>query len=100
MLKSNGKLKLTLKSKQLPPAHPYPMLANVYQANTPKETQAPSIAGRISMLSPIAGTLTCAFTEAARTPVFSPIRSKYIPRSQEDPHIFDISQPTALLHHN
>jgi hypothetical protein len=30
---SNGKLKLMLKSKQLPPAHPYPMLANVYQAS-------------------------------------------------------------------
>jgi hypothetical protein len=27
---SNGKLKLMLNSKQLPPAHPYPMLANVY----------------------------------------------------------------------
>jgi hypothetical protein len=30
---SNGKLKLMLNSKQLPPAHPYPMLANVYQAS-------------------------------------------------------------------
>jgi hypothetical protein len=27
---SNGKLKLMLNSKQLPPAHHYPMLANVY----------------------------------------------------------------------
>jgi hypothetical protein len=30
---SNGKLELKLNSKQLPPAHPYPMLANVYQAS-------------------------------------------------------------------
>jgi hypothetical protein len=31
---SNGKLKLMLNnSKHLPPAHPYPMLANVYQAS-------------------------------------------------------------------
>jgi hypothetical protein len=30
---SNGKLKLMLNSKQLPPAHPYSMLANVYQAS-------------------------------------------------------------------
>jgi hypothetical protein len=30
---SNGKLELKLNSKQLPPAHPYPMLANVYQGS-------------------------------------------------------------------